>query len=111
MLYRLWTRRRFLSARRVAQRWAGALRDAGALRLTLDEAGFRLTGAALSRAWPFAGGIEIEEASELVYVWPRRGEPLVWPSRADVTETQAFVAYARARCGLSAPRPLADDDD
>src|SRR5579863_4518684 len=34
MIYRLWTRRRFLAARRAASAWADALRRAGPAKLT-----------------------------------------------------------------------------
>jgi hypothetical protein len=113
MIYRLWTRRRFLAVRRVASGWADELRRAGPARLTLDDAGFRLTGAGLDRAWAFADGLEVEQVSGLVYVWPRAGLPLVWPSRAhaDAQEADAFLALARRRTGAKPPPPALDDDD
>ena len=114
MIHRLWTRRRFLAARRAASAWADELRRAGPARLTLDEAGFRLTGAGLDRAWAFADGLEVEQVSGLVYVWPRAGLPLVWPSRAhaDEPEADAFLALARQRTGAkAAPAAALDDDD
>ena len=113
MLYRLWTRRRFLAARRAAGSWVDELRRAGPARLTLDDAGFRLTGAGLDRAWAFTDGLEIEQVSGLVYVWPRVGPPLVWPSRAhgDEQEADAFLAFARLRAGAKAPPPAVIDDD
>jgi hypothetical protein len=113
MIYRLWTRRRFLAARRAANAWADELRRAGPARLTLDDAGFRLTGAGLDRALAFADGLEVEQVSGLVYVWPRSGLPLVWPSRAhgDAKEADAFLALARHRTGAKAPPAAIDDDD
>jgi hypothetical protein len=112
MAYRLWTRRRFLGARRAALAWAATRR--GAARLTLDETGFRLAAPGREEAWVFADGLEVEAVAGLVYVWPRRGWPLVWPSRAHGGESEAaaFLAYARSRTGARAPAPgVADDDD
>ena len=113
MIYRLWTRRRFLAARRLATAWAQQLRHAGPARLTLDDAGFRLTGAGLDRAWTFAQGLEVEAVSGLIYVWPDAGLPLVWPSRAHAGEREAaaFLALARQRAGAKAPPPSVNDDD
>ncbi len=113
MTYRLWTRRRFLAARRTANAWADALRRAGPARLTLEDAGFRLEGAGLDRKWAFAEGLEVEEVAGLVYIWPRAGLPLVWPTRAhpDAQEAQAFLALARRHAGVRAPPADVDDDD
>ena len=113
MIYRMWTRRRFLAARRRANAWADELRRAGLARLTLDEEGFRLTGAGLDRALAFAQGLEVEQVSGLVYVWPRAGLPLVWPRRAhgDDLEADAAFALARQRSGAKAPPPAVLDDD
>jgi hypothetical protein len=113
MIYRLWTRRRFFAARRVASAWTQEIRRAGPARLTLDESGLRLTGGGLDRAWTFAEGLEVEAASGLVYVWPRAGLPLVWPSRAhaDAVEADAFLAVIRQRTGAKTPPPAAADDD
>jgi hypothetical protein len=111
MIYRLWTRRRFLGLRRAALAWAQAQRAPA--RLTLDEAGFRLTAPGRDGTWAFAEGLEIEAVAGLVYVWPRRGWPLVWPSRAHGGdgEAAAFLAYARSRTGARAPAPSVVDDD
>ena len=113
MIYRLWTRRRFLAARRLAGAWAQQIRAAAPARLALDEAGLRLTGAGLDRAWTFAEGLEVESVSGLVYVWPRAGLPLVWPTRAhaDAQEAEAFLALIRQRTGAKPPPAAAPDDD
>jgi hypothetical protein len=113
MIYRLWTRRRFLAARRLSAAWAQEIRRAGPARLILDDAGFRLTGAGLDRAWTFAEGLEVESVSGLVYVWPHAGLPLVWPSRAhvDAQEAEAFLALVRQRTGAKPPPAAAPDDD
>lgn len=112
MTYRLWTRRRFLTARGKALAWAGALRRAGPARLTLDETGFRLEAAGLNGVWAFADGLEVEAVAGLVYVWPRAGMPLVWPSRAhsEAAEAEAYLAFARRRA-IAAPQAAPDDDD
>jgi hypothetical protein len=112
MSYRLWTRRRFLAARREAGAWAQALRRAGPARLTLDETGFRLEAAGLDRTLAFAEGLTVEAVSGLVYVWPRAGLPLVWPARAhaDAAEAEAFLTFARRRAAAPAA-PAPDDED
>ncbi len=112
MIYRLWTRRRFYHAQRAAAGWARAF-HADPSRLALDEDGFSLDGAAQSRRWRFEDGLEIEQVAGLVYVWPKRGEPLVWPLRAhaDAVEAEQFLGVARARASSPRPAPLIDDDD
>jgi hypothetical protein len=107
MVYRLWTRRRFLTARRAALAWAETQRDPA--RLECDEAGFHRDG----QAWLFADGLEVETVAGLVYVWPRQGWPLVWPSRAHGGdgEAAAFLAHARSRAGGRAPAASVVDDD
>ena len=112
MIYRLWTRRRFLSARRSAVAWAQGLRG-DPLRLALDDDGLSLESAARRDRWRFAEGLEIEEIAGLVYVWPKRGRPLVWPTRAhaDTEAAEQFVAEARRRAGRPRPAPTIEDDD
>jgi hypothetical protein len=110
MIYRLWTRRRFLTARRAALAWAATQRAPA--RMRLDEQGFHLEPSA--REWLFDEGLEIEKVADLVYVWPRRGWPLVWPTRAHGgdSEAEAFLALARRRAGVRSPAPgVVDDDD
>jgi hypothetical protein len=99
MTYRLWSRRRFFSARRAANAWAETLRAAAPLRLALDEAGLSLEAAGIARQWRFADGLEIEEVAGLVYVWPKRGAPLIWPLRAhlDSDEAARYLETARRR--------------
>ena len=100
MVWRLWTRRRFLSARRAANAWAATVRAAAPARLALDEQGFALDLASTTRRWRFADGLEIEEVAGLVYVWPTQGEPLFWPARAHGDEEAArFLDLARRRAG------------
>jgi hypothetical protein len=113
MGYRLWTRRRFLSARRSANAWADTLRQSAPLRVALDEDGFALQGRALAAQWRFADELEMEEVSGLVYVWPRDGFPLVWPLRAhpDPEAAADFLARARRRARVREPAELPDDDD
>jgi hypothetical protein len=99
MSYRLWSRRRFFAARRVANVWAEALRTAGPLHLSLDEIGLSLEVAGSAHQWRFADGLEIEEIAGLVYVWPRRGAPLIWPTRAhhDPDEAARCLETVRGR--------------
>ena len=109
MVYRLWTRRRFLTARRAALAWAQAQRAPA--RISLDEQGFHLESS--TGEWLFAEGLEIEKVADLVYVWPRRGWPLVWPTRAHggESEAEAVLAFARRRASVRIFAPSAVDDD
>lgn len=99
MIYRLWTRRRFFGARRAATKWAEKVRAAGPVQITLGEAGFELSGAVSLAHWNFADGLELETVGEMIYVWPRIGDPAFWPARAHSNaETGAsYLAYARKR--------------
>ena len=110
MIYRLWTRRRFFHARRTAAGWAQGFRGDSA-RLALDEHGFSLERAAEQRRWRFADGLEIEEVAGLVYVWPKNGEPLVWPLRAHADAEAAERFLARARAGSPRSAPVLDNDE
>lgn len=97
MALQLWTRRGFAGAQRQGAVIAGALRRAGGVRLTLDEAGFVFGDP--PTVLRFADGLEIEATADLIYVWPRTGKPLVWPRRAHETPEHAerFLNFARAR--------------
>lgn len=112
MIYRLWTRRRFLQARRTAVAWAQGLRSEPS-RLALDDDGLSLECRGRRERWRFAEGLDVEEIAGLVYVWPRRGRPLVWPTRAhpDAEEAEQFVAETRRRAGRPRPAAVEDDDD
>jgi hypothetical protein len=112
MIHRLWTRRRFFQAQRAAAGWAQGFCGEPS-RLTLDENGFSLDRAATPQRWRFADGLEIEATAGLIYVWPKRGEPLVWPQRAhaDAEAAEQFLALARRRAGSPRPAGVLDDDD
>jgi hypothetical protein len=105
MSYRLWSRRRFFTARRAANMWAEQLRATAPLHLSLDETGLSLDAAGSARQWRFSDGLEIEEVAGLVYVWPRRGAPVIWPTRAhrDPDEAARYLETARSRARASAP--------
>ena len=97
MALQLWTRRGLAAARRQGAVIAGVLRGAGPVRLTLDDRA--LTFGAPPKVLRFADGLEIEATTDLVYVWPRAGAPLVWPRRAHKTpeDAEAFLNFARGR--------------
>jgi len=109
MAYRLWTRRRFLQARRAAGAWAASLRAAGPMRVTLEETGLRAEARAFARAWRYEE-LEFETVAGLVYGWPRVGPPLVWPSRAHA-DPEAAAAFLARRCAAKPPPTAPDDDD
>ena len=109
MAHRLWTRRKFWRAKRRADAWAEGLRTFGPMRVVRDGDGFWLEARDQRRGWRFADGVEVEESPEMTFVWPPRGEPLVWPVRAleSPDAASAFLDGARR------PKPQAavDDDD
>jgi hypothetical protein len=111
MAYRLWSRRRFLKARRSADVWAESVRAAAPCRLSVDAQGLRLEATSLSRQWRWADGLEVEEVSGLVYVWPAQGDPLVWPLRVDGAGALAALARGRAGAGQRSSTAAVDDDD
>jgi hypothetical protein len=111
MLYRLWTRRRFLTARRAALVWGETMRAAAPVRLSLDAQGLRLDASSQCWKWRWVDGLEVEEISGLVYVWPAEGEPLVWPTRAEGSEAFSDLVKARASATRRLPSAAPDDDD
>jgi len=110
MSYRLWSRRRFFAARRAANAWVEGLRAAAPLRLAFNETGLSLDAAGSARQWRFADGLEIEEVAGLIYVWPKRGAPLIWPIRAHPNPDEAArcleTACRRAKANSSPPAAL-----
>ena len=105
MVQRLTTRRRFLAARRSSRAEIEALRGAGRLVLSVDEAGLVLEGAPPPARWDFADCLEVEDAGGLIYLWPRSGPPAIVPTRvfAGAEAAAGFVEFLRARL----PRRLA----
>ena len=115
MLQRLGTRRRFLQARRAARDWSKRLKTAGPLTISFDATGARLTARDLDACWPFAEADDIEDAGGMIYLWPKAGDPLFWPTRAFAAESDAaaLIVFVRAH-GVRAHRVAAaveDDDD
>jgi hypothetical protein len=108
MVYRLWTRRQFLAARRESARAIEAFRAAGAVVVAIDETGVTLSAPASSARWRFPD-VEAEDAGGMVYLWPREGLPAVLPARVfpSPEAATAFVAFARSRTrdALSRSRP------
>ena len=113
MANRLWSRRRFARARRAALDWTQRLKSAGELVVSVDDRGLSLVAGALRNVWTFADAQDVEDAGGLVYLWPRRGEPAVLPSRVfpDAAAIARFVSFARAHGAKgSQPSPVDDDD-
>ena len=114
MIQRLTMRRGMWRARKAAVAWAERLRAAGELTLRFDETGASASAAGFERRWRFADAREIEDAGGMIYLWPRDGEPLFWPTRVygESGDGAALIAFARAH-GASVRRVAAavDDDD
>jgi hypothetical protein len=106
MTHRLWTRRRFVAARRESARVIEAFRAAGAVVVAIDETGVTLSAPEASARWRFPD-VEAEDAGGMVYLWPREGLPAVLPTRAFASPeaASAFVAFARSRTTDLAIRP------
>ncbi len=115
MIHRLWTRRRFLQARRAALAWTERVRVAGPVILRIDADGLAIEGASLATRWRFSDGLEIEDAGGMIYVWPSSGDPAFWPTRAyaDAPFGEAWLRYANSHgaVGRRAAAPAPDDDD
>ena len=102
MMLQMRRRRGLAGARRQGAVMASALRHAGLVRLTLDDDGFTLETNPPS-ILRFADGLEIDATTDLIYVWPRTGTPLVWPRRAHESpeDAEAFLAFARTRAAAA----------
>ena len=116
MIHRLWTRRRFLQARRAAPTWTERVRAAGSVvaRHRRGRA-WRSKAPILSRRWRFSDGLEIEDAGGMVYLWPPSGDPAFWPTRAYAQAEHGghgcLSPGRMARSGrISAPSAPDDDD-
>jgi hypothetical protein len=77
----------------------GQWRQAGEAKVRVDDAGVYLDSAAGSRQLAFADCSDVEYAGQILYLWPRRGEPICIPGTAfpDEKGAEEFLAYARAR--------------
>lgn len=86
---------------------AMALQEAGEITIWIDEAGVRLETASKSRHLAYADCEEAEDAGEIIYLWPRRGEPVFIPAQTFETTEAAQKLLALARAGSKLPRAVA----
>jgi hypothetical protein len=83
-----------------------ALQKAGPVVVTLDDASLRMATPAGSRQLRFADCGDVERADEMIYLWPRNGEPAFVPTHAfaDEQSAQEFLSFIRARVNRAATR-------
>ena len=89
---------RLRGARRSSLATVAVLREVGEATARLDASGLHVESAAGSRHLAFADCDEAENASGIIYLWPRKGDPAFIPARAFPSEQAArdFLAFARA---------------
>lgn len=99
LLQRLATLRRFAAARRACRAEIEAMRRAGSLALSVDEAGVSLDAARATMRWNFVDCLDVEDVGGLIYLWPRSGPPAITPTRvfASAEAASGLVAFLRAR--------------
>ena len=80
------------------------MQECGPVVVRLDESGLRIETGAASRQISFVHGGEVEQADEMIYLWPRNGEPAFVPTRAFADEQAAreFLSFVRAGMKRSA---------
>lgn len=109
MIQRLAMRRAMWRARKAAIAWCERLRSAGEVTVRFDADDACLDAVGLERRWRFADVLEAEDAGGMIYLWPRDGEPLFWPTRA-CGDATPWLAFARSR-GASVRRVMVVEDD
>jgi hypothetical protein len=68
------------------------------LTVAIDETGVTVEGAARPMRAQYGELMEAEDTGELVYLWPRAGEPIILPTRAlGEGEAPRLVAEAKRR--------------
>ena len=99
MIHRIMMRRRFMRAQRDSVNAMRALSDAGELEARFDDAGVSIDTASRPARWLFAEVIDVDDAGELIYLWPKSGPPAILPKRifSNSDEANSFTTFARAR--------------
>jgi hypothetical protein len=109
MIQRLASHWRIGRARSDGRAAIGPLRSAGALKATFgDEAlSFDMDGRTLNL--PYADCEQAEDAGGLIYIWPRKGVPIVVPTRAlaDAEEAARLLSRLSTRIGNERQTALA----
>jgi hypothetical protein len=82
------------------------LQESAAVVVRLDDWGLRMDTSAGSRQISFADCGDVEQAGEMIYLWPRKGEPAFVPTRAfaDARAAQEFLSFVRAGMKRAAVR-------
>jgi hypothetical protein len=76
----------------------------GALAARIDDGGVTLDGGGRSRRLEYVECEEVEDASGLIYLWPRDGAPIVLPARTlGDGEARRLVAQIKQRIGGTRP--------
>ena len=99
MISRMAAHWRLRSAQKTSSAAMFQWRQAGEATVQVDDIGVHLVSPAGSRQLAFADCGDIEYAGQILYLWPRLGEPICIPGTAfpDEKGIEEFLAYARAR--------------
>ena len=98
MIQRFVTYWRIWRARQGGRSMIGGLQSEGALTMTIDDAGVTQAGAARRIRLDYADCEDAEDAGGLIYLWPRKGSPIVVPTRAlDPEEAARLLMRIKAR--------------
>lgn len=99
MIQRLMSHWRFRRARLQGRAAMDELRSAGALTATFDDDALSLDVDGRATRLRYADCDEAEDAGGLIYVWPRRGAPIVVPTRVmkDAEEATRLVLSLSGR--------------
>ena len=99
MIHRILMRRRFMRAQRDSVNAMRALSEAGELEARFDGEGVTMETAAQRTRWLFANVLDVDDAGEMLYLWPKSGPPAVLPKRifSNPNEANSFTTFARAR--------------
>ena len=96
MIQRLISHWRIQRARKSGRAAIAKLKFDGALAAAIDDDGATLTGGDRTLRLNYADCEEAEDVGGLIYLWPRRGPPIVLPTRA-FAEGEAGLLLARLK--------------
>jgi len=109
MIQRLMSHWRIRGARREGRAAIARLQSAGALTATFEDDTLSLEADGRTTRLRYEDCEAAEDAGGLVYIWPRRGAPIVVPTRAlpDADEKARLLSRLSSRIGDGRRAPLA----
>jgi hypothetical protein len=108
MAARFYAHWRLRAAQKASLAATKKLRDAGEMRLTVDDDSATLTAREQIGRCEFSNRAVVEDGGGLIYFWPEKGDPFFAPTRVFGRDGDAgaFVAHAKRRT-LHGARPSA----